>query len=242
MAEAIRRAEEGRIAMQTSIANLHQRIKALRERQQPQKQCGHSERGDNRHPPPSLKEGGEPVMQKRLVVQQAGQMPQPGCNDVPPGRIHPFQRPIPAHVRSGEPPCPPHSVPASGNGGTHSLECASTSGDHQEAPRVCQTLHRPVHMPLQPLVKPPLYTADCKWRTESPAAVRPAGVPFHMPEPHVWPLSFFPRGEGAACPMGHAPYSGDLQMVPRDFCLQHTSQPPHCRPPEKPLPFGTYNK
>ena len=37
MAEAIRRAEEGCIEMQTSIANLYQRVYKLRERQQPQK-------------------------------------------------------------------------------------------------------------------------------------------------------------------------------------------------------------
>ena len=155
-------------------------------------------------------------------------MPWPSCNNVPTGHIHTSQCPVPARVRSGEPPCPPHSVPTSGNGGTCSKECASTSGDHQEAPRVCQTPRHPVHLPLQPLAKPPLYTADHERRTESPAAVKPAGVPSHMPGPHAWPLSFLPRGEGAACPMGHAPYLGDLQMVPRDFCLQHTSQPPHC--------------
>ena len=37
MAEVIRRAEEGSIEMQTSIANLHQRVNTLRERRQPQK-------------------------------------------------------------------------------------------------------------------------------------------------------------------------------------------------------------
>ena len=36
MAEVIRRAEEGHIEMQTSIANLHQCINMLRERRQPQ--------------------------------------------------------------------------------------------------------------------------------------------------------------------------------------------------------------
>ena len=112
------------------------------------------------------------------------------------------------------------------------------SGDHQEAPRVCQTPCHPVRLPLQPLAKPPLYTADREWWTKSPAAVKPAGVPSHTPGPHVRPLSFLPRGEGAACPMGHAPYLGDLQMVPRDFCLWCTLQLPHCRPPEEPLPFG----
>ena len=96
--------------------------------------------------------------------------------------------------------------------------------DHQEAPRACQTPHRTVYLPLQPLAKPPLYTVDRKRRTESPAAVKPAGAPFHTPGPHMGPLSFLPRGEGAACPMGHAPYSGDLQTVPRGFCLWHTSQ------------------
>ena len=64
MAEVIRRAEEGHIEMQTSMANLHQCINALRERRQPQESCGHSKRGDNHHPLPLLKEGGEPVIQK----------------------------------------------------------------------------------------------------------------------------------------------------------------------------------
>ena len=165
-------------------------------------------------------------------------MPWPGCNNVPPGCIHTSQCPIPAPVWSGEPPCPPHLVPTSGNGGACSLECASTSGDHQEAPRVFQTLRHPVCLPLQPLAKLPLYTVDHEWCTESPAAVKPAGVPSHTLGPHAWPLSFLPRGEGASCPMGHAPYSGDLQTVPRDFCLQHTLQPPHHRPPEEPPPSG----
>ena len=166
-------------------------------------------------------------------------MPWPGCNDVPPGHIHTSQCPIPARVWSGEPPCPPNSVPTSGNGGACSKEHASTSGDHQEAPGVFQTTRHPVHLPLQPPAMPPLYTADRKQCTKSPAAVKPAGVPFHMPEPHVRPLSFLPRGEGAACPMGHAPYPGDLQMVPRDFGLRRTSQPPHRRPPEELPPVGT---
>ena len=64
MTEVIRRAEEGCIEMQTSMANLHQRINTLRERWQPQKRCGHSKQGDNCDPPPLLKEGGEPVIQK----------------------------------------------------------------------------------------------------------------------------------------------------------------------------------
>ena len=148
MAEAIRRAEEWRIETQTSMANLHRCINVLRERWQPQKQCGHSEQGDNCHPTPSLKEGGEPVIQKQLVVQQVGQMPCPSCNDVPPGCIHTPQCPIPAHVQSGEPPRLPNSAPTSGNGGTCSKERASTSGDHQEAPRVCQTLCHPVCIQL----------------------------------------------------------------------------------------------
>ena len=169
-------------------------------------------------------------------------MPWPSCNNVPPGRIHTSQHPIPACVRSGEPPCLPNSVPMSRNGGACSKERASTSGDHQEAPRVFQTPRRPVHLPLQPLAKPPLYTVDRKRHTKSPAAVKPAGVPFHAPEPRVQPLSFLPRGEGAACPMGHAPYSGDLQTVPRDFGLQHTLQPPHRQPPEEPPPFGTASR
>ena len=125
MTEVIRRAEEDHIEMQTSMANLHQCVNTLRERWQPQERCGHSKQGDNHHPPPSLKEGGEPVIQKQLVVQQAGQMPWPGCNNVPQGCIHTSQHPVPACVQSGEPPCPPHSVPTSGNGGTHSKEHGS---------------------------------------------------------------------------------------------------------------------
>ena len=81
--------------------------KAWKDRQWPQEQCGHSEQGDNHHPPPSLKEGGEPVMQKQLVVQQASQMPWPSCNDIPPGSIHTSQHPIPAHAQPWELPCPP---------------------------------------------------------------------------------------------------------------------------------------
>ena len=102
----------------------------------------------------------------------------------------------------------------------------------------CQTLCRPVCLPLQPLAKPPLYTADRKQRTKSPAAVKPAGAPFHVPGPHVWPLSFLPRGEGAACPVGPTPYSGDLKTVPRDFLLQCTSQPLRHQPPAEPPPVG----
>ena len=101
-----------------------------------------------------------------------------------------------------------------------------------------QTSHCPVRLPLQPLAKPHLYTVDHKWRTESLAAVKLAGVPSHAPRPHAWPLSFLPRGEGAASPMGHAPYSGDLQTVPRDFCLWCTSQLLHHQPPEEPPSFG----
>ena len=101
-----------------------------------------------------------------------------------------------------------------------------------------QTLHRPVRLPLQPLAKPPLYKADCKRRTKSPAAVKPAGAPFHVPGPRAWPLSFLSRGEGAACPVGPAPYSGDLQPVPRDFLLWRTSQPLRRRPPAEPPPVG----
>ena len=161
-------------------------------------------------------------------------MPWPGCNDVPPGCIHASQHPIPAHVWPWELPCLPHSVPMSGNSSACSRECASTSGDYQEAPSACQVLHKlhlpccPVCLPLQPLAKPLLYTVDHKWRTKSPAAVKPAGAPFHVPGPHMWPLSFLPRGEGAACPMGHAPYLGDPQTVPRGFLLQHMSQLPCC--------------
>ena len=169
-------------------------------------------------------------------------MPWPSCNDVPLGGIYTSQCSIPAHVWPWEPPCLPHSLPTSGNGGAHSREHACTSGDHQEAPRACKALCCPVHLPLQPLAKLPLYTADHKWHTESPAAVKPAGAPFHTPGPHAWPLSFLPRGEGAACPMGHAPYSGDLQMVPRGFCLWCMSQPLHHQPPEEPLPFRTASR
>ena len=77
-------------------------------------------------------------MQKQLVVQQASQMPWPGCNNVPPGHIHASQCPIPAHVQPWEPPCLPHSIPMSGNGGACSREHASTSGDHQEAPELAR--------------------------------------------------------------------------------------------------------
>ena len=101
-----------------------------------------------------------------------------------------------------------------------------------------QTPCCPVCLPLQPLAKPPLYRADRKRRTKSSAAVKPAGAPFHMPGPRVWPLSFLPRGEGAACPVGPAPYSGDLQTVPRDFLLWRTSQPLRCQPPAEPPPVG----
>ena len=97
---------------------------------------------------------------------------------------------------------------------------------------------RPVRLPLQPLAKPPLYTADRKRRTKSSAAVKPAGAPFHAPGPHTWPLSFLPREEGSVCSVGHAAYSGDRQIVPRGFWLRHTSQPPHRRPPAEPPPFG----
>ena len=145
-------------------------------------------------------------------------MPWPGCNDAPPGHIHTSQCPIPAHVGSGEPPCPPNLVPMSGNCGACSKECASTSGDHQEASRVCQTLRCPVCLPLQPLVKPPLYTADRKQRTKSPAAVKPAGVPFHAPEPCVQPLSFLPRGEccipHGACTLLGGPANGPQRLQP----------------------------
>ena len=105
------------------------------------------------------------------------------------------------------------------------LSCESSLCDDKANKN--QTPCHPVHLPLQPLAKLPLYTVDCKQRTKSSAAVKPAGAPFHMPGPRVWPLSFLPRGEGAACPMGHAPYSGDPQTVPRGFLLQCMSQPPH---------------
>ena len=83
-----------------------------------------------------------------------------------------------------------------------------------------QTPPHPVHLPLQPLAKPPLYTAHRKQRTKSPAA----GAPFHVPGPRAWPLSFLPRGEGAACPVGHAPYSGDPQMCwTFSFCQFYSS-------------------
>ena len=124
-----------------------------------------------------------------------------GCNDVPPGCIHTSQCSVPACVQSGEPPYLLNSAPTSGNGGARSEEHASTSGDHQEAPRVCQTLCHPVCLPLQPLAKLPLYTADRKRCTKSPEAVKPAGVPSHVPGPCARPLSLLPRGEGAACPI-----------------------------------------
>ena len=71
-----------------------------------------------------------------------------------------------------------------------------------------QTPCHPVCLPLQPLVKPPLYTADRKRCTKSSTAVKPA-APFRTPGPCAWPLSFLPREEGAVCPVGHAAYSGD---------------------------------
>ena len=73
-AEAKRRADEVHANTWNSLAELHQSIHAWKDRQWSQEQCGHSEWGDNCHPPPLLKEGGEPVVQKRLVVQQASQM------------------------------------------------------------------------------------------------------------------------------------------------------------------------
>ena len=157
---------------------------------------------------------------------------------VPPGCIHTSQRPIPAHVQLWEPPSLPHSVPMSGNGSAHFREHASTSGDHQEAPRACQALPCSVHLPLQPLAKLPLYTADHKQCTKSPAAVKPSGDPFCMPGPHAQPLSLLPRGEGTACPMGHAPSSRDSHTIPRGFCLRCMLQLPHCQPPAEPPPFG----
>ena len=109
------------------------------------------------------------------------------------------------------------------------LSCESSLCDDKASKN--QTPCCPVRLPLQPLAKLPLYTVDRKRCTKSPAAVNPAGAPFHVPGPRVWPLSFLPRGEGAACPMGHAPYSGDPQMVPRGFLLQRMLQPPCCQPP-----------
>ena len=102
-----------------------------------------------------------------------------------------------------------------------------------------QTPRRPVRLPLQPLAKPPLYTVDRKRRTKSSAAVKPAGAPFHAPGPRAWPLSFLLREEGAVCPVGHAAYSGDRQIVPRGFWLRRTLQPPHRRPPAEPPRVGT---
>ena len=134
---------------------------------------------------------------------------------------------------------PSHSQRCMGDAKLHhrqELSCESSLCDDKANKN--QTPCHPVHLPLQPPAKLPLYTADCKWRTKSSAAVKPAGAPFHMPGPHVWPLSFLPRGEGAACPMGHAPYSGDPQMVPRGFLSWHTSQPLHRQPPAEPPPVG----
>ena len=147
-------------------------------------------------------------------------MPWPGCNNVPPRHIHTSQCPIPACVWPWELPCLPHSVPTSRNSGAHSREHASTSGDYQEAPRACQALHKlclpccPVCLPLQPLAKLPLYTSDCKWCTKSPAAVKPAGAPFHASGPHMWPLSFLPRGRVLHAPWGMHPTWGTHKLSP----------------------------
>ena len=72
-----------------------------------------------------------------------------------------------------------------------------------------------------------------------PAVPNTTAYSFHVPGPCTWPLSFLPRGDGAACPMGHAPYSGDPQTVPRGFLLQHMSQLLCHRPPAEPPPVGT---
>ena len=105
---------------------------------------------------------------------------------------------------------PSHSQQCMGDAKLHhrqELSCKSSLCDDKASKN--QTPCCPVCLPLQPLVKPPLYTADRKWHTKSSAAVKPAGAPFHAPGPHTWPLSFLPREEGAVCPVGHAAYSGD---------------------------------
>ena len=123
---------------------------------------------------------------------------------------------------------PLHSQRCMGDAKLHhrqELSCESSLCDDKASKN--QTPRRPVCLPLQPLAKLPLYTADHKWRTKSSASVKPAGAPFHAPGPRAWPLSFLPREEGAVCPMGHAAYSGDRQIVPRGFWLRHMLQPLH---------------
>ena len=145
---------------------------------------------------------------------------------------------------------PPETV----NGGACSREHATNPGNPQKVPRAHQALHKPCQphrlgcSPSQPPVKPPPYTAGPTQHTMSPATVKYAGAPFHVPGHRMrpperpWPPHSLPlKGEGAVRPIGHASTSGDLQTVSSDFKLQNSLQPLRHRHHTE-LPLGAIYK
>ena len=97
-----------------------------------------------------------------------------------------------------------HSLGANENNYAHSLECASTTRDLQEVPRIRQTSQAP-----QMLQAPhPALIHKSQW---GQGATRSS---------HLFPL-LPTSNDDDACPKGHASTTGDTQVVPR------TSQVPH---------------
>ena len=132
---------------------------------------------------------------------------------------------------------PQRLPPEMGNGGACSREHATNPGNRQKVPRARQALRKPCGprrlgcSPSQPPVKSPPYTAGPTQHTMSPATVKYAGAPFHVPGHRVrpperpWPPHSLPlKREGAARPIGHASTSGDSQTVSSDFKLQNSLQ------------------
>ena len=91
-----------------------------------------------------------------------------------------------------------HSLGANKNNYVHSLECTSTDGDLQEAPRICQMLQVP-H---------PVLIHKSQW---GQGATQLSHLFLLLPT----------SNNDDACPKGHASTTGDTQAVPRTSQALH---------------------
>ena len=140
------------------------------------------------------------------------------------------------------------SLPANENDYAHSLECASTAGDLQKAPRTClhdRASHCSMQLDGQPTALSQLFsfagsererlctllrvciqnlpdvasTTDVASATPSTHSQERAG-PGHYQSSHLLP--FLPMSDNDnARPMGHASTTGDTQAVPRTSQALH---------------------
>ena len=95
-------------------------------------------------------------------------------------------------------------LPANKNDYGHSLECASTAGDLQEAPRICQTSQA-----LQTLQVP--HPALIHMSQRGQGATQSSHLFLLLPT----------SNNNDACPKGHASTTGDTQVVPRTSQVLH---------------------